>query len=117
MGIQYPPCIPHRCLKQMAQDGLQLQDLFMSLPLCKEDRAALLRAVRKAEPTFMPLQPLLPSCQVNTSPLLREIYDKVSLSLWPGTCRWGPIMCGVSQGHPVPCRGTRSLSPLFLSPH
>nr|KAF6481573.1 RNA polymerase mitochondrial [Molossus molossus] len=65
-----------RCLKQMAQDGLQLQDFFTSLPLCKEDRAALLRAVHKAEPTFIPLQPPLPSCQVNTSPLLREIYDK-----------------------------------------
>lgn len=91
----------------MAQDGLQVQDLFTNLPLYKEDRAALLRAVRKAEPTFIPLQPPLPSCQINTSPLLREIYDKVSLSLRPGTCRWGPVLCG----------GTRSLSPLFISPH
>ncbi|XP_016070360.1 PREDICTED: DNA-directed RNA polymerase, mitochondrial [Miniopterus natalensis] len=64
-----------RCLKQMAQDGLQLQELFTSLSLCKEDQAALLKAVLKAEPTFIPPQPPLPSFEVNTSPLLREIYD------------------------------------------
>nr|KAF6349773.1 RNA polymerase mitochondrial [Myotis myotis] len=64
-----------RCLKQMAQDGLQLQELFTSLPLCKEDKAVLLRAVRKAEPTFLPPQPPLPSFEVNTSPLLKEIYS------------------------------------------
>lgn len=65
----------------MAQDGLQLQELFTRLPLCKEDKAVLLRAVRKAEPTFLPPQPPLPSFEVNTSPLLKEIYSTVSFSL------------------------------------
>ena len=68
---------PHRCLDQMAQDGLRLQDLFSSVPLCQEEQAALLQAVHKAQPTFSPpLQPQ-PEPQVNTSPLLREIYAKV----------------------------------------
>uniref|UniRef100_A0A8C8WRQ4 DNA-directed RNA polymerase n=1 Tax=Panthera leo TaxID=9689 RepID=A0A8C8WRQ4_PANLE len=65
-----------RCLDQMAQDGLRLQDLFSSVPLCQEEQAALLQAVHKAQPTFSPpLQPQ-PEPQVNTSPLLREIYAK-----------------------------------------
>ncbi|XP_023376242.1 DNA-directed RNA polymerase, mitochondrial, partial [Pteropus vampyrus] len=65
-----------RCLKQMAHDGLQPQALFTSLSLCKEDQAALLRALRKAEPTFSAPQSPLPVSQLNSSPLLREIYDK-----------------------------------------
>uniref|UniRef100_A0A8C8WSX5 DNA-directed RNA polymerase n=1 Tax=Panthera leo TaxID=9689 RepID=A0A8C8WSX5_PANLE len=71
-----------RCLDQMAQDGLRLQDLFSSVPLCQEEQAALLQAVHKAQPTFSPpLQPQ-PEPQVNTSPLLREIYAKLHLPLW-----------------------------------
>uniref|UniRef100_A0A8I3NYX4 DNA-directed RNA polymerase, mitochondrial n=1 Tax=Canis lupus familiaris TaxID=9615 RepID=A0A8I3NYX4_CANLF len=63
-----------RCLNQMGQDGLKLQELFTSVPLCQEERALVLRAVRKVQPTFRPPPP--PQCppQVNTSPLLREIY-------------------------------------------
>nr|XP_055200034.1 DNA-directed RNA polymerase, mitochondrial isoform X2 [Nyctereutes procyonoides] len=63
-----------RCLDQMGQDGLKLQELFTSVPLCQEERALVLRAVRKVQPTFRPPPP--PQCppQVNTSPLLREIY-------------------------------------------
>ncbi|XP_066197717.1 DNA-directed RNA polymerase, mitochondrial isoform X1 [Saccopteryx leptura] len=72
-----------RCLKKMAQDGLQLEELFTSLRLYKEDKAALLRAVHKAEPTFIPPQPFVPSSQVNTSPLLREIYDKDHPASYP----------------------------------
>ncbi|XP_074193463.1 DNA-directed RNA polymerase, mitochondrial isoform X2 [Rhinolophus sinicus] len=72
-----------RCLKQMAQDGLQLQELFTSVALCKEDQVALLSAVRKAEPTFSPPQPPLLSSQVNTSPLLRDIYDKDRPASYP----------------------------------
>lgn len=89
----------------MAQDGLQVQELFTSLPLCREDKAALLRAVRRAEPTFRPPPPSLPSPQVNTSPLLRDVYDKVSSSLWAGTCRCGSHMQGEpgsSRLHGVP---------------
>ncbi|XP_030701402.1 DNA-directed RNA polymerase, mitochondrial isoform X2 [Globicephala melas] len=65
-----------RCLKQMAQDGLQLQGLFTAVPLSAEERAELLRAVRKAKPAFTPPRPPVPPPQVNTSPLLREIYAK-----------------------------------------
>ncbi|KAM8765496.1 DNA-directed RNA polymerase, mitochondrial [Rhynchonycteris naso] len=72
-----------RCLKQMALDGLQLEELFTSLRLHKEDKAALLRAVHKAEPTFIPPQPFVPSSQVNTSPLLKEIYDKDHPASYP----------------------------------
>lgn len=78
-----PPCVPHRCLKQMAQDGLQLEGLFTSVLLSEEERAELLKAVRKAKPTFSVPCPRPPPPQVNTSPLLREIYAKVSPCLWP----------------------------------
>lgn len=99
----------------MAQDGLQLQELFTSVALCREDQAALLSAVRKAEPTFSPPQSPLPSSQVNTSPLLREIYNKVNAGLCPGTCWWDPISWGLSQGHPVPMGSPgASTVPLFL---
>jgi DNA-directed RNA polymerase len=63
----------------MAQDGLQLQQLFTALALSEEERAALLRAVVKAEPAFSP-PPQTPP-QVNTSTLLREIYAQVSPDL------------------------------------
>ncbi|XP_036280950.1 DNA-directed RNA polymerase, mitochondrial isoform X2 [Pipistrellus kuhlii] len=72
-----------RFLKQMAQDGLQLQELFTNLPLCKEDKAVLLRAVRKAEPTFLPPQPPLSSSKVNSSPLLKEIYSTDKPATYP----------------------------------
>ncbi|XP_019512733.1 PREDICTED: DNA-directed RNA polymerase, mitochondrial isoform X1 [Hipposideros armiger] len=72
-----------RCLKQMVQDGLQPQELFRSMALCKEAQAALLSAVRKADPTFSLPQPPLPSSQVNTSPLLRDIYDKDCPASYP----------------------------------
>uniref|UniRef100_A0A8D0MC72 DNA-directed RNA polymerase n=1 Tax=Sus scrofa TaxID=9823 RepID=A0A8D0MC72_PIG len=65
-----------RCLKQMAQDGLQLEGLFTSVLLSEEERAELLKAVRKAKPTFSVPCPCPPPPQVNTSPLLREIYAK-----------------------------------------
>ncbi|XP_066889382.1 DNA-directed RNA polymerase, mitochondrial isoform X14 [Kogia breviceps] len=65
-----------RCLKQMAQDGLQLQGLFTAVPLGAEERAELLRAVRKAKPSFTPPRLPVSPPQVNTSPLLRDIYAK-----------------------------------------
>uniref|UniRef100_A0A4W2EUX7 DNA-directed RNA polymerase n=1 Tax=Bos indicus x Bos taurus TaxID=30522 RepID=A0A4W2EUX7_BOBOX len=64
-----------RCLKQMEQDGLSLQGLFSAVPLSTEEREELLRAVRKARPAFSPQPPPPPPPQVNTSPLLQEIYD------------------------------------------
>nr|XP_025717114.1 DNA-directed RNA polymerase, mitochondrial isoform X1 [Callorhinus ursinus]XP_025717115.1 DNA-directed RNA polymerase, mitochondrial isoform X2 [Callorhinus ursinus] len=67
-----------RCLDQMARDGLKLQGLFTSMPLCQEEQAMVLRAVRKAQPTFSLPPPPRPPPQVNTSPLLREIYAKQS---------------------------------------
>lgn len=62
----------------MEQDGLSLQGLFSAVPLSTEERAELLRAVRKARPAFSPQPPPPPPPQVNTSPLLQEIYAKVS---------------------------------------
>ncbi|KFO28925.1 DNA-directed RNA polymerase, mitochondrial isoform X2 [Fukomys damarensis] len=62
-----------RCLEQMAQDGLQLEQLFLEVTLSSEEKAAMLRAVLKAKPDFCPPQP---SPQVNTSTLLREVYAK-----------------------------------------
>lgn len=112
MGTRCPSC-SHRCLKQMAQDGLQPQDLFTSLSLCKEDQAAVLRALRKAEPTFSAPQPPLPASQLSSSPLLREIYNKVSPSLRPGTCRQRPAW-GSSQGCPIP--GQSPGAPALCSP-
>ncbi|NP_001394724.1 DNA-directed RNA polymerase, mitochondrial isoform 5 precursor [Mus musculus] len=63
-----------RCLKQMMEEGFQPQLLFTDLVLEEEDRAALLRAVVKAEPAFRP-PPQAPS-PVNTSTLLKDIYSK-----------------------------------------
>ncbi|XP_021100725.1 DNA-directed RNA polymerase, mitochondrial isoform X4 [Heterocephalus glaber] len=65
--------IIQRCLEQMAQDGVQLEQLFYEETLSNEERAAMLRAVLKAKPDFRLPQP---SPQVNTSPLLREVYSK-----------------------------------------
>nr|XP_042106364.1 DNA-directed RNA polymerase, mitochondrial isoform X3 [Ovis aries] len=65
-----------RCLKQMEQDRLSLQGLFSAVPLSAEEREELLRAVRKARPAFIPQPPPPPPPQVNTSPLLQEIYAK-----------------------------------------
>uniref|UniRef100_A0A8C5KE54 DNA-directed RNA polymerase n=1 Tax=Jaculus jaculus TaxID=51337 RepID=A0A8C5KE54_JACJA len=63
-----------RCLDQMVHDGLQPTQIFTDLPLLEEERAAILRAVVKAKPTFS--LPPQPSPQVNTSELLREVYSK-----------------------------------------
>ncbi|XP_055285988.1 DNA-directed RNA polymerase, mitochondrial isoform X2 [Moschus berezovskii] len=68
--------IIRRCLKQMEQDGLSLQGLFSAVPLSAEEREELLCAVRKARPAFSPQPPPPPPPQVNTSPLLQEIYAK-----------------------------------------
>ncbi|XP_035956620.1 DNA-directed RNA polymerase, mitochondrial isoform X3 [Halichoerus grypus] len=67
-----------RCLDQMARDGLKLQGLFTSMPLCQEEQAMVLRAVHKAQPAFSLPPPPRPPPQINTSPLLREIYAKQS---------------------------------------
>ncbi|XP_052021283.1 DNA-directed RNA polymerase, mitochondrial isoform X2 [Apodemus sylvaticus] len=63
-----------RCLKQMTEEGFQPQLLFTDLVLEEDDRAALLRAVVKAEPTFRP-PPRVPN-PVNTSVLLKDVYSK-----------------------------------------
>ncbi|XP_059244398.1 DNA-directed RNA polymerase, mitochondrial isoform X1 [Mustela nigripes] len=71
------PSTIQRCLDQMARDGLQPQELFSGVPLSPEEQAVVLRAVRKAQPAFSPPPPPpRPPPQVNTSPLLREIYAK-----------------------------------------
>lgn len=69
-----PRCL--RCLKEMVEAGFQPQQLFTDLDLAGDERAALLRAVLKAEPAFS-LPPQAPD-PVNTSTLLKEIYAKVS---------------------------------------
>lgn len=60
----------------MMEKGFQPQLLFTDLVLEEEDRAALLRAVVKAEPSFR-LPPQAPNT-VNTSMLLKDVYSKVS---------------------------------------
>lgn len=65
-----------RCLRQLRQDGLQLSQLFTAITLSEEERAALLKAVVKVEPTFSPPPP--PPPQLNTSTLLQGVYAKVS---------------------------------------
>ncbi|XP_069864625.1 DNA-directed RNA polymerase, mitochondrial [Dipodomys merriami] len=69
-----------RCVKQMAQDGLQLQQLFTDLAMPTEERAALLNAVLKAQPDFSPPQALP---QVNTSTLLKGIYTQDGPTSYP----------------------------------
>ncbi|KAK2086781.1 hypothetical protein P7K49_032688 [Saguinus oedipus] len=63
-----------RCLEQMSQEGLKLQEIFTAVPLCREERAAVLKAVLKAKPTFK--LPERPPSPVNTSKLLRDVYAK-----------------------------------------
>lgn len=87
-----PTVGPCRCLEQMARDGLQPQELFSSVTLSPEEQAMVLRAVRKAQPTFsLPPPPPPPPPQVNTSPLLREIYAMVSR---PDADRRGAVSWG-----------------------
>ncbi|KAG8519208.1 DNA-directed RNA polymerase, mitochondrial, partial [Galemys pyrenaicus] len=71
-----------RCLKQMAQDGLQVQDLF-TVPLGSDERAALLKAVRKVQPSFQPPPPAPPEPQISSSPLLSDIYAKELPASYP----------------------------------
>lgn len=92
---------PPRCLDQMAQDGLQLPEIFTSVPLCPEEQAALLQAVRKAQPAFSPPPRPQPEPQVNTSPLLREIYAQVR---GPDTHRQGRVLLGVRPHRPARVR-------------
>ncbi|CAH6779348.1 Polrmt [Phodopus roborovskii] len=73
--------IIQRCLKQMIEEGFQPQQLFTDLVLAGEERAALLRAVVKAKPTFS-LPPQAPN-PVNTSTLLKEVYDKKGPKSYP----------------------------------
>ncbi|XP_028627407.1 DNA-directed RNA polymerase, mitochondrial isoform X2 [Grammomys surdaster] len=63
-----------RCLKQMIEEGFQPQLLFTDLVLEEEDRAALLRAVVKAEPAFH--SPTQAPNLVSTSMLLKDVYSK-----------------------------------------
>lgn len=60
----------------MMEQGFQPQLLFTDLVLEQEERAALLRAVLKAEPAFRP--PPQAASPVNTSVLLEDVYSKVS---------------------------------------
>lgn len=60
----------------MMEEGFQPHLLFTDLVLEEEERAALLRAVLKAEPAFCP-PPQDPS-PVSTSVLLKDVYSKVS---------------------------------------
>uniref|UniRef100_A0A8C8VV53 DNA-directed RNA polymerase n=1 Tax=Peromyscus maniculatus bairdii TaxID=230844 RepID=A0A8C8VV53_PERMB len=73
--------IIRRCLKEMVEAGFQPQQLFTDLDLAGDERAALLRAVRKAEPAFS-LPPQAPD-PVNTSTLLKEIYAKKGPKSYP----------------------------------
>ncbi|XP_040846382.1 DNA-directed RNA polymerase, mitochondrial isoform X1 [Ochotona curzoniae] len=70
-----------RCLRQLRQDGLQLSQLFTAITLSEEERAALLKAVVKVEPTFSPPPP--PPPQLNTSTLLQGVYAKDSPASYP----------------------------------
>ncbi|XP_054548973.1 DNA-directed RNA polymerase, mitochondrial isoform X2 [Talpa occidentalis] len=71
-----------RCLTQMAQDGLQLGELF-TMPLCPDERAALLKAVLKVQPSFQPPPLTPPPPQVNSSPLLSEVYAQDLSASYP----------------------------------
>ncbi|KAL6056869.1 hypothetical protein STEG23_003273 [Scotinomys teguina] len=70
-----------RCLKQMKEEGFQPQQLFTDLVLAGQERAALLRAVVRAEPAFSP-PPQTPD-PVNMSTLLKEVYDKKAPKSYP----------------------------------
>lgn len=82
------------------EEGFQPQLLFTDLVLEEEDRAALLRAVVKAEPAFRP-PPQAPS-PVNTSTLLKDIYSKVSPRQEVMTACFIPSL---HQAHVGPLRG------------
>ncbi|XP_028714374.1 DNA-directed RNA polymerase, mitochondrial isoform X2 [Peromyscus leucopus] len=73
--------IIQRCLKEMVEAGFQPQQIFTDLDLAGDERAAVLRAVLKAEPAFS-LPPQAPD-PVNTSTLLKEIYAKKGPKSYP----------------------------------
>lgn len=66
----------YRCLQQMHQEGLQLEDLFAE-PLTSEEQAAVLSAVRKVLPDFQLPTPPPPPTSGCSSPLLTGIYAQV----------------------------------------
>ncbi|XP_044528482.1 DNA-directed RNA polymerase, mitochondrial [Gracilinanus agilis] len=62
-----------RCLNQMTQEGLQMQDLFHHPVLHQQERMIVLKAIQKVEPKFSP--PSL-SHKITQSPLLKDFYSK-----------------------------------------
>uniref|UniRef100_F7FG73 DNA-directed RNA polymerase n=1 Tax=Monodelphis domestica TaxID=13616 RepID=F7FG73_MONDO len=66
-----------RCLNQMAQEGLKVENLFHHLALHQQKKMIILKAIQKVEPEFSPPL-LLPSSSHNItqSPLLRDFYSK-----------------------------------------
>lgn len=69
---------PCRCLKQMEQDGLELQDLFSQLALEDRERQAILSAVHKALPDFRPPPPPQTPLGRCSAQLLADFYTGVS---------------------------------------
>ncbi|XP_035379242.1 DNA-directed RNA polymerase, mitochondrial isoform X1 [Electrophorus electricus] len=75
------PRVISRCLQQMKQDGLSVDDVFRQYVFRQDERAAVLRAVHVVQPNYKPrLAPEGPPCSL---PLLKSFYSEREGSRYP----------------------------------
>ncbi|KAK1805942.1 hypothetical protein P4O66_012981 [Electrophorus voltai] len=102
------PRVISRCLQQMKQDGLSVDDVFQQYVFRQDERAAVLRAVRVVQPNYKPrLAPEGPPCSL---PLLKSFYSEVpshtaarlsAMTLKPGSSPQLPVPVKFSVSLPI----------------
>nr|XP_056700351.1 DNA-directed RNA polymerase, mitochondrial [Euleptes europaea] len=76
------PQVIARCLQQLEQDGLQLEDLLRDSQLEEDEAKMALKAIRKVKPDFQPLPPDR-QAEICTVPLFRDFYTKAKPVSYP----------------------------------
>lgn len=70
------PC-SSRCLRQMEEDGLSVDDLFSQCVFRQDERDMVLKAIRIIQPDYQPrVDPTKSQC---SSPLVQDYYTQVFL--------------------------------------
>ncbi|KAG8594622.1 hypothetical protein GDO81_001271 [Engystomops pustulosus] len=64
-----------RCLKQLEEDGMSVEELFHGLPYIEDERDMVLKAIQRVIPDFKPPPRVEIIC---TSPMVKNFYSKVS---------------------------------------
>ncbi|XP_069072918.1 DNA-directed RNA polymerase, mitochondrial [Pleurodeles waltl] len=75
------PKVIRRCLLQLAEDGLHLEQLFQDYPFQLDEKEMVLRAIHTVQPQFQP--PIFMHKEKCTSPLLKDFYGKMNPVSYP----------------------------------